>query len=443
LLNGSKTLSMTNALNIKQSVLALHARTQQLFDDLRNGSRDSDVGGVTRASYGPGEQFAHELMARHARAIGLEVRHDAACNTYMVWPGRDRQAPAIVIGSHLDSVASGGNFDGAAGVVSGLIAVEALQGAGFQPDCDVIVMGVRAEESAWFSVSYIGSRAALGSLPPGALAARRIDTGRTLEDHLRSAGGDPDALGRGEVALTRDRVKAFLEVHIEQAPSLAQLNYAIAVGTGIPGNFRFPQAKITGDYGHVGLPRRFRHDAALAGADFAVALDQVWAEWDAAGRPMACTIGEFHTNAARHGMTKVAGEFAFSLDVRAYEEADLRELSDKVLQIVADIEKKRGVRFELGRRAQADVAKADAALMHALEQCAERLEIPAMRLASPASHDAAAFCAAGIPFGMVFIRNPNGSHHPDEAMDTADFLLATAVLTEWLAAEICGKDRRA
>ena len=432
---------MKNVIDIKQSVTTLHSRTQQLFDDLRNGSRDHGVGGVTRDSYGPGEQFAHELVARHALTIGLEVRHDDACNTYMVWPGRDRQAPAIVIGSHLDSVAGGGNFDGAAGVISGLIAVEALKGAGFQPECDVIVMGVRAEESVWFHVSYTGSRAALGCLPASALEARRSDTGRTLEDHIRSAGGDPDALRRGDASLTKDRVKAFLEVHIEQAPSLAQSKYAIGVGTGIPGNFRFPEARIIGEYGHVGLPRRFRHDAALAGADFAVALDAVWAEWDVAGRPMAFTIGEFHTDAARHAMTKVAGEFAFSLDVRAYEKEDLEELSERLLHIVSDIEKKRGVRFELGQRAHADVAKANATLMLELEACAQRLEIPTMRLASPASHDAAAFFAVGIPFGLLFIRNPNGSHHPDEEMDTGDFLLATAVLAEWLVTEICTQDR--
>ena len=432
---------MRNAIDIKQFVIALHTRAQRLFDDLRDGSLDHAAGGVTRDSYGAGEQFAHDLVARHAVSIGLEVRRDAACNTYMVWPGRDREASFIVIGSHLDSVAGGGNFDGSAGVIAGLIAVEALQATGFQPQCDVVVMAVRAEESAWFRVSYIGSRAALGCLPDGALQARRADNGRTLEDHIRCAGGDPEALADGKTSLTRDRVKAFIEVHIEQAPSLAQLRFAVGVGTGIPGNSRFPEAKIIGDYGHVGMPRRFRHDAALAGADFAVALDAVWAQWEAAGRSMAFTIGEFHTNAARHAMTKVAGEFSFSLDLRAYAKEDLDELSARVSQIVSDIEKQRGVHFELGRRTNADAAKADAKLMLELEDCARRLEIPAMRLASPASHDAAAFFSAGIPFGLLFIRNPNGSHHPDEDMDTGDFLLATAVLAEWLMTEIGAEHR--
>jgi N-carbamoyl-L-amino-acid hydrolase len=272
------------------------------------------------------------------------------------------------------------------------------------------------------------------------LQARRFDTARTLAEHIRACGGNPDAIAAGKTALSTENVKAFLEVHIEQAPSLAQAQFPLAIGTGIPGNVRYPHVTITGEYAHVGLPRRFRRDAALAGADFAVALDAVWSEWDAAGRNMAYTIGEFYTDGERHGMTKVAGQFHFSLDVRAYEERDVEALEAIVLQTVTAIEERRGVRFDLGRRTTAEVAKADPGLFAGLEEAAARLEIPATRLASPASHDAAAFCAAGIPFGMVFIRNPNGSHHPDEEMAISDFSLATAVLAEWLAREACGEE---
>src|SRR3990170_2412818 len=141
---------------MKQAVGNLRARAQQLFDALRSGSLDRELGGVSRDSYGPGEQFAHDLVAHHAAAIGLEVRHDDARNSFMVWAGSDPDLPAVVIGSHLDSVAGGGNFDGAAGVIAGLVAVEALQGVGFRPQCDVIIMAVRAEESAWFHVPYVG-----------------------------------------------------------------------------------------------------------------------------------------------------------------------------------------------------------------------------------------------------------------------------------------------
>jgi N-carbamoyl-L-amino-acid hydrolase len=423
---------MIAALQLKQHVLDLYPQATKLFDDLRAGSIDSVNRGVTRDTYGKGEQFAHELVETHARALGLEIRHDHMLNTYMVWPGLDRQAPALVIGSHLDSVLGGGNYDGAAGVMAGLIAVQALQQGGLRLNCDVAVMGIRAEESIWFQVSYVGSRGALGTLPASALQQRRIDTGRTLEQHMREAGADPKAVANGDAYFSQKNVKAFLELHIEQAPSLALTGYAIAIGTGVPGHFRFPSVKITGEYGHVGLGRRFRHDAALAGADLSVALDALWQRWESAGRLMACTFGEFQTNSARHGMTIVPGEFQFSLDVRAYDDADVAELEQALAAMVSEIEKKRGVKFDFGVRASAKVAKADLMITQQLRDCATQLEFKVCDLPSPASHDSAAFCAAGIPFGFIFIRNPNGSHHPDEAMSIDDFLQGTSVLTEWL-----------
>ena len=428
---------MPAELKVASLVMSLYPEAQWLFDQLRASSVDTKRGGVTRDTYGKGEQLAHDLVAKYAAAVGLEVRHDHMRNTYMVLPGLDRSAPALVIGSHLDSVAAGGNYDGAAGVVAGLIAIEALQEAGLQPQCDIVVMGVRAEESIWFQVSYIGSRGALGSLQEAALQAKRIDTGRTLAEHLLEAGGDPAAVARGQAYLTPQNVRAFMEVHIEQAPSLAIEGHAIAIGSGVPGNFRYPKIKITGEYGHVGLGRRFRHDAALAGADIALGLDKIWAEWEQAERLMACTIGEFQTNSARHGLTIVSGEFGLSLDVRAYDTADLAELKTKFLELVAEVSTKRRVKIDLGPQASAGVAPADPTITAQLRACALELGLDAPDLPSPASHDSAAFYAAGIPFGFLFIRNPNGSHHPDEEMSIDDFLLATTVLTQWLVTHCC------
>ena len=115
-----------------------------LCGKLRAGTHDGI--GITRAPYGEGEDFAHTLFGQRAAALGLEVLNDAAGNTFMTLPGTDRQAPPVVVGSHLDFVARGGNFDGAAGVVSGLVAVCALQDANIVPARDIRVMGIRGEE---------------------------------------------------------------------------------------------------------------------------------------------------------------------------------------------------------------------------------------------------------------------------------------------------------
>ena len=328
----------------------------------------------------------------------------------------------------------GGNFDGAAGVVAGLVAVAALQRAGVAPDCDLTVMGIRAEESIWFQVSYIGSRGALGTLPDGALDVRRIDTGRTLAEHIAECGGNPEALrARRRGYLDPARLRAYLELHIEQAPSLVEAGSPVAICTGIPGNFRYPDARIEGSHDHVGLPRRFRRDAAMAGAEFAMAIDRLWEEHDARGVPMACTIGRFHTDASAHGLTIVPGSFHFSLDVRAYDEAVLAELDRQVDAIIAGIEQRRGVRFHRGPKARAAVGAVDPAIRAALDSARRRnWGFPCCDLGSPASHDAAAFAACGVPMGMIFVRNANGSHNPHEAMELDDFMAGATLLTRYL-----------
>lgn len=401
---------------------------EDLFQQLLDGTRDARAG-VTRASYGDGEQFAHELVARHAARAGLEVDRDAALNTYMTLPGRDRSRPRIVIGSHLDSVACGGNFDGAAGVVAGLAALHVLRTRGYTPAQDVTVMGVRAEESAWFPTSYIGSKAALGRLEPQALEVCRVDTGESLEAHIRRQGGDPEALRQGQAHLRPADVAAYLELHIEQAPSLVERGHALAIGTAVPGNVRYPVIRVQGEMAHVGLPRRFRRDALKAAAAFVAELEGLWAQWEARGCPMAFTVGRFHTDAEQEATTKVPGDVRFSVDLRAYDEDHVRELDREARACAARLEQDHGVSFDFGVRTTAAVAKADAGLVSALSAIAREEGIVAEPLLSPASHDAAVFCAAGIPMAMLFIRNENGSHNPHERMDIDDFMAGVRVLT--------------
>lgn len=434
--NGATGLSMTRlpAEAIRAAVAAQRPWIERLFDALAEGSRSEP--GVTRDTYGEGENFGHRLLVEHGEAHSLQITRDFAANTYVTWPGSDRQAPRILMGSHLDSVPHGGNFDGAAGVVAGLAVIEVLRALGVQPRRDITVMGVRAEESVWFAVSYIGSRSALGTLPDGALEAKRVDDGRLLGESIAACGGDPDAIRRKERHLDPAAIRAFLEVHIEQAPSLVESKLPVALCTGIPGNFRYPQARIVGRHDHVGTPRRFRKDAAMAGAELAMTMDRIWEEEEAAGFPMAVTFGRFHTDAAVHGLTTVPGAFAFSLDVRAYDPAVLERVERRMLAAIAEIETKRRVSFELGPRASAAVGPVDPTILAGLEAGAERLAIPTMRLGSPASHDSAAFAAAGVPVAMLFVRNENGSHNPLEAMEIDDFLAACTILAEWVAGEV-------
>ena len=419
---------------IATAVAAQRNWVENLFSRLAEGSGDKP--GITRDTYGAGEDFGHRLLVEHGEARGLAVSLDFAANTYVTLPGREKGAPHILMGSHLDSVPHGGNFDGAAGVIAGLVVIETLRALGIAPRCDVTAMGVRAEESVWFQVSYIGSRSALGTLPDGALEANRIDDGRVLAASIDASGGMSEAIRRRERHLDPAAIRAFLEVHIEQAPSLVESELPVAICTGVPGNFRYPDARITGRHDHVGTPRRFRRDAAMAGAEFAVMLDKLWQEEEEAGFPMAVTLGRFHTDPAVHGLTTVPGSFAFSLDVRAYDPVVLERVEARMLAGISEIETRRRVSFELGTRASAAVGSVDPAIVAGLEAAAARQGIATMPLGSPASHDAAAFAAAGVPIAMLFVRNEHGSHNPLEAMEVDDFLAACTILADWVVREV-------
>ena len=402
----------------------------RLFDTLRD--RTADGPGVTREGYGAGEEVAHALVRAEAEALGMAWHNDHAGNLYMTLPGADRTRPQVIVGSHLDSVPRGGNYDGAAGVVAGLAAVAGMRHAGYVPARDVTVMVTRAEEGgAWFPGGYPGAKAALGSMPPDNLLFRRRDTGRTLAEHMRELGFDPDAVGAGTRALGPHNVSAFLELHIEQGPVLETAEIPVAIVTHLPGNRRHRDAVVRGEWNHSGAtPRRYRRDAAVAAAEIAVHLDTAWAELDAAGKPMVCTFCTLNTH-PEASMSKIAGEVRFGLDVRSPHRATIDEMYGRLDAIVADVERSRGVSVDLGPMTRTEPTTMDAGVQAGLARAADALGIAHLSMASGGGHDTSAFVQAGIPAGMLFVRNQNGSHNPDEAMRMEDFAAACAVVQRW------------
>jgi N-carbamoyl-L-amino-acid hydrolase len=404
----------------------------RLFEGLRE--RGFDGVGITRDAYGPGEQAAHDLVRATAEGLRLETEADAAGNLYMTLPGRDRAEKRIVLGSHLDSVPRGGNYDGAAGVLAGLAVVAGMQAASFVPARDITVLAVRAEEAgAWFPTSYPGSRAALGRLPAEALQVRRLDTGRTLAEHMRTCGFDPAPVRAGAGRLGPDNTAAYVELHIEQGPVLDAEEIPVGIVTGIPGSRRLRAARVLGEYNHSGAtPRRYRRDAAIALAELAARLDEHWAELEARGHALVCTFCVLATAEAA-GFTKIPGEARFQLDVRSVEPASVDAVFAELHRLVPAIEARRGVRFELGEEAGSTPSPMDAAVQDGLARAATAMGVSYCRMPSGGGHDAAAFTQAGIPAGMVFVRNQNGSHNPHEAMRMEDFAAACTVLTRWAA----------
>lgn len=405
----------------------------RLFDGLASFSRDEP--GMTRAAYGDGEERAHALMREAGLAIGLTPEVDAAGNLFLTMAGRDPSLAPWMVGSHVDTVPHGGNFDGAAGVIGGLAAVAALHRAGIVPRRPVTVAVFRAEESVWFPASYVGSRAAFGLLPPDVLDLPRADSGRSLRDHMAELGLRPDAVAGGEALLRAERIHGFVEMHIEQGPVLEAARIPVGFVTAISGSFRYRKATCLGRYGHSGaVARGERSDAVFAVADLIAGLDAFWAGLEAEGCHATVTVGEFSTDPAVHAFAKIPGEVRFCLDVRSTEPETLARIEAVLGEIVARIEAARGVRFALGERTGSTPARMSPALMEALSGHARRLGMPFGTLASGAGHDTAVLAGQGVPSTMIFIRNQNGSHNPDEDMRIED-LCAAATLVAHLVAE--------
>ncbi len=404
------------------------ALAEALFAALREASLDPP--GVTRDAYGPGEERAHAQCIEAAKAAGLTVTRDFAGNTYATLAGAIDGGRTLLIGSHLDSVAHGGNYDGAAGVLAGLAALSGLVKANHRPQSDVAVMMTRAEETVWFAVSFPGAKAALGRLPAEALSLRRSDTGETLAEHMRALGFDPDAIAAGRRHLEPERIAGFVEAHIEQGPELIEVDRAVAIVPAISGGYRFRQGRITGEYAHVGgAPKRVRRDAVAALAHIIAGINGSWDRFEAEGHRIMATFGVIGVDPAMATWSRVPGEARFTLDIRGVDLPALARMRLILDDLVAEAEARHGVTVALGPDTGPRPGFLDEALVQRLRDCASARFIACHEMPSGGGHDALAFHEAGVPAAMLFIRNQNGSHNPDEAMEMADFAEAARILT--------------
>jgi N-carbamoyl-L-amino-acid hydrolase len=339
------------------------------------------------------------------------------------------------MGSHLDSVMRGGNYDGAAGVVAGLVVVAAMRDMGAEPQSDVTAMGIRAEEGDWFGLNHVGTRAALGLLTGRELDAKRVDTGRRLEEHMAEVGCDLTALHNGARALDPAALTAYFELHIEQGPVLELAGLSVGVVTGIRGNVRAHDARCLGDYAHSGaVPMHLRRDAVMATAELVQALRGEWRTIDTDGGDLVLTFGKLHTDLQVHQLSKVPGEVRFTIDARSIDRTILDRMAERIAFHAERITETGGARFDLGHIALVEPAHMAQPLVDDLKRRAADLGIAAMVMASGAGHDAADFARAGVPTAMVFVRNRNSSHNPAEDMSLEDFCLGTELLADSVAA---------
>ncbi|MBE9640040.1 Zn-dependent hydrolase [Salipiger mangrovisoli] len=399
----------------------------RLFDEIR--ALAPDGAGVSRPAFSEIESQVLDHLAREARAQGLVVEEDAGRNLLFCLPEHADAEAWDLTGSHVDSVPRGGNYDGLAGVIAGLLVLLSAQRGESTLDRPLKCIALRAEESAWFGTCYLGSKMLTGQLTDADLDAPHKGDGRPLRSHLDALDVDAAAVAAGTPLGDMAKVLSFVELHIEQGPQLVNNDLPAAVVSAIRGNFRFRQVQCIGQAGHSGtVPQKDRHDPVLAYAEFISGLEGYCLARLARGDDLVMTSGVVGTDPDQHAIARIPERVSFSLDIRSGSRALLAELQTEVTSRMDRISKARDVRFETGSVVRNEPAELDPGVVCGLEQAMGDVVGQSIVVASGAGHDAAVFAAAGVPTGMIFVRNRNGSHNPAEAMTIADLMVGVDIL---------------
>ena len=403
---------------------------KKIFDDIR--AMSADVQGVTRQAFSAKETEVLDYLTKIGQSLQLEITPDRAGNVWMTLPGKDRSLPAFVAGSHVDSVPQGGNYDGLAGVTAALTVAWWMRQTGFQPVRDYTVLMMRGEESSFFGKAYMGSLGMLGKLTAKDLALKIRDGSCTLAEAMQSCGIDTEAVSGGKPLVDIDRIAAFVELHIEQGPTLdAQKEARAGIVTGIRGNIRHKAVRILGEAAHSGATDKpYRHDALMAFTDWMQRVDRAWDRWLIQGEDLVFTVGVLEM-ASSAAISVIPGEVTFSVDIRSLSADTVKRFHDLMQKYGEEVASERGVKIEYDPALVTAPSGVDAALSDRLETSAKAEGIPCMRLASGAGHDSAVLGNNGIPVAMIFVANQLGSHNPHEAMKMEDFMQGTDIL--WAA----------
>jgi N-carbamoyl-L-amino-acid hydrolase len=405
---------------------------ESLFAELRN--RTSDEPGVTRECYAEGEEKALQLFRETAEQFGLKCASDAAANLIISCPDDDFSKPAIILGSHADSVPHGGNFDGGAGLVAALLTQIRLHQEKRPLPTPVRVLAMRGEESAYYGRANIGSRALFGLLTANDLSAKRQGSGskRTLREAMSKVGVDVTAIEQGARLLPLNFAGAYVELHIEQGPVMVARDLPTAIVTGIRGNLRHRRVVCRGEAGHSGtIPRWLRRDAVFATSDLFMRLDEHWNRLLERGIDLVVTAGVCSTDPERQAISRIPGEVFFSFEVRSQSFETLEGFYELFRSECRAVSDQRRVTFDFDERIYTEPARMNETVIQRLVTASDHLGYTTELIPSGAGHDSAVFANAGVPSGMIFIRNVNGSHNPDEAMAVDDFMKGAEMMYEF------------
>ena len=374
---------------------------------------------LARRSYTPEHRRANDLAATWMREAGMNVWEDTVGNVIGRYEGVDPDAPAILLGSHLDSVIMAGKYDGPLGVLTAIEVVHSLNARGIRLRNPVEVACFCDEEGVRFQSTYLGSRGLAGTFNHD-LLDRPDKDGITLAEAMTDFGLDPTRIGDAKRA--PGSILCYLEVHIEQGPVLEAKDLALCAVTAIAGADRMT-ITVKGHAGHAGtVPMGARQDALTAAAECALAVEDIAAtHHEAVG-----TVGQFQVLPGAGNV--IPGEATFSIDFRASDDAVRQTAMTALLARFDDIAAKRNVTITRDKTHSSNSVTCAPHIVETIETAMEDLGHARFHLPSGAGHDAAAISAIA-PVGMIFVRCEGGiSHNPAENITAEDAAAGVAVL---------------
>ena len=380
-------------------------------------------GGINRVAYSEADLAGRSFTLGLFREAGLDPRIDAAGNIFGRLPGTDRALKPILIGSHVDSVTDGGNFDGPVGSFGAIEVARSLrdQGVRLRHPLDVVVWS--NEEGG-----TIGSKCAIGHIGPADLD-RVARSGKTIREGIGLVGGDVARLS--DAVLQKNDVACYIELHIEQGGLLEKGSLQIGVVQGIVG-LRWFEVTIKGFANHAGTtPMDQRQDAMLAAAKFAVAVnDAVRSE---PGRQVA-TVGRL--NVLPNTTNVIPGEVVMTVDLRDLDAAKIERFTGRFEQLGREIGTATGTTFAFKRAVDSAPAMSDAQVMRWIDAAAVSLGFSRQSMPSGAGHDAQEM-ARIAPMAMIFVPSVGGISHspreftkPEDVVHGADVLLNAVVAAD-------------
>jgi N-carbamoyl-L-amino-acid hydrolase len=376
---------------------------------------DTGDGGVCRLALTDDDRDGRDLVVSWMDELGLRVEVDAIGNVVGTWPA-DATDPAVMMGSHIDTVRTGGRYDGNLGVLAGLEVIETVRSAGVVPDRPLAVAFFTDEEGSRFAPDMLGSLVRVGGLTTEAALDIEAVDGTRLGDELERIGY------AGPVPCPAPPPAAFVELHIEQGPVLEREGVTIGAVTGVQG-ISWTEYVIEGQSNHAGTtPMSLRHDPGYVAAQIAVFVRGLANEL---GDPQVGTTGliELHPNF----VNVIPAQATIVVDLRNTDDAVLRDAEARTARFVEEVAAAEGVTVTSRVLARFGPVQFDPGVVQLVEATAAALGHSVRRMPSGAGHDAQ-MLARVCPSGMVFVPSIGGvSHNPAEATTAADLVAGADV----------------